>query len=156
MEPVMTPKQHQKEEKAEHEQEHEHMKRHQNPRCFKWEAWRASLSNKDKQSQQCCQASGREVRIIHLQEGECRRIFYVGKGQGDRIDKHEKEAGRSYLENAKLRVIREIWAAGGKVVKKKVFETAIEQDANKYEQQLIAQCNKHYLVNRTKGSGPAF
>jgi hypothetical protein len=63
MEPVKTPKQRQREKKADHEQEyeHEHMKRHHHPRCFKWEAWRASLRSKDKESYQYCQAIGREV-----------------------------------------------------------------------------------------------
>ena len=65
MEPGKTPKQRQREEEAEHEQEQEHMKGHTNPRCLKWEAWRASLRSKDKESLQCCQAIGREVRILH-------------------------------------------------------------------------------------------
>jgi hypothetical protein len=68
MEPVKTPKQRQREEEADHEQEHEDMKGHKNPRCLKWEAWRASLRSKDKQSLQCCQAIGREVRIVHHHE----------------------------------------------------------------------------------------
>jgi hypothetical protein len=35
MEPIKTPKQHQREEEADHEQEHEHMMGHKNPRCLK-------------------------------------------------------------------------------------------------------------------------
>jgi hypothetical protein len=93
-------------------------------------------------------------------------IFYVGKGQGDRIDQHEKEARRyqdapnetRYLpqESTKVRMIREIWKAGGKIVKTKVFETDSEQEANDYEQQFIAQCDKRSLTNQTKGGGPLF
>lgn len=72
MEPVKTPKQRQREQEADHEQEHkhEHMKRHQNPRCFKWEAWRSSLRSKDKESHQGCQARGSKVRIIHYRVGQ--------------------------------------------------------------------------------------
>lgn len=93
------------------------------------------------------------------------RVFYVGKGQGDRIHQHEKEARQycnpqaiRYLpkESAKVRVIKEIWASGGKVVKAKVFETDEEEEANAYEKQFIAQCDKRYLTNLTKGGGPQF
>jgi hypothetical protein len=35
MEPVMTPKQHQREQEANHEQKHEHMKHYTDPRCKK-------------------------------------------------------------------------------------------------------------------------
>jgi hypothetical protein len=60
LEPFQTPEPRQSEEEADHKQEHEHehMKRHQNPRCFKWEAWRSSLRSKDAESHQGCQASG--------------------------------------------------------------------------------------------------
>jgi hypothetical protein len=68
MEPVKTPKQRQREEEANHEQELEHIKGHTHSRCFKWEALRSSLRSKDKESHQCCQAIGREVRIVHHHE----------------------------------------------------------------------------------------
>ncbi len=88
------------------------------------------------------------------------RIFYVGKGQGDRILQHEKEARQYYhtqqQESAKVRVIREIWASGGQVVKTKVLETENEEEAYEYEKQYIAQCDPSSLTNRTKGGGPQF
>jgi len=94
------------------------------------------------------------------------RVFYVGKGQGDRIDQHEKEAAQyhyypeatKYLpkESPKVSVIREIWDSGGKVVKAKVFETDDEQEANEYEKRFIAQYDEQFLTNRTKGGGPQF
>jgi len=79
MEPVKTPKQHQREKEADHEQEHTHvrMKRHQNPRCLKCEAWRSSLRSKEKERLPCCQAIGRKVRIIHHREGQCPSIRLV-------------------------------------------------------------------------------
>ena len=63
MKPAKTPEPRHGEKEADHEQEH--MKRPQNPRCLKWEAWRSSLRSKDKESQESCQAIGREIRIIH-------------------------------------------------------------------------------------------
>lgn len=68
MEPVKTPQQRQREEEANYEQELEHIKGHTHSRCLKWEAWRSSLRSKDKESHQCCQAIGREVRIVHHHE----------------------------------------------------------------------------------------
>ncbi len=68
MEPVKTPKQRQGEEEVNHEQELEHIKGHTHSHCLKWEAWRCSLRSKDKESHQCCQAIGREVRIVHHHE----------------------------------------------------------------------------------------
>src|SRR5215469_4445828 len=46
------------------------MKRHQNPRCLKWEAWRSSLRSKDKESHKGCQARGSKVCIIHYRVGQ--------------------------------------------------------------------------------------
>src|SRR5712691_1550188 len=43
MEPIKTPKQHQKEDEKENEQEQEHMKGHKDPRCLKWGEGRAPL-----------------------------------------------------------------------------------------------------------------
>jgi hypothetical protein len=93
------------------------------------------------------------------------RIFYVGKGQGDRMHQHEKEARRYHYpqmahyfpeEGDKIRVILEIWASGGQVVKTKVFETDNEEEANEHEKLFIAQCDPRTLTNRTKGGGPLF
>lgn len=71
-------------------------------------------------------------------------VFYVGKGQGDRIDQHEFHA--KYLDEAiekyrlnprKCAEIRKIWDNGGRVVKSIVYETPIEEDAYVYEWVLI-------------------
>jgi hypothetical protein len=70
-------------------------------------------------------------------------VFYVGKGQKDRINDHEKQALRSTYRNdigvnqRKCNVIREIHAQGQQIVKTKVFETPVEQDAYIYEWALI-------------------
>ena len=79
MEPVLTPQQRQREQEANHEQEHEHehMKRHQKPRCLKWGGGRAPFSRKDKRVERDCQASGREVRIVHHRESLYLRHDYL-------------------------------------------------------------------------------
>ena len=81
-------------------------------------------------------------------------VFYVGKGSLrkagrryiDRIDEHEKQAMlpwskiKGWGRNVeKYRVIQEIWAQGGEVVKQKVFETTVERDAYLYERHLILE-----------------
>jgi hypothetical protein len=66
-------------------------------------------------------------------------IFYVGKGTGNRIDFHE-EVGRGMHFDAnqqKCAIIREIQVQGKQVVKRKVYETDVEQDAYLYEWILI-------------------
>jgi hypothetical protein len=65
----MTPKPGQRKDDEEYEQEHVNLKGHNDPRCQKWGACRALVSSKDKECQACCQANGREVRIIHYREG---------------------------------------------------------------------------------------
>jgi hypothetical protein len=65
------------------------------------------------------------------------RIFYVGKGTGDRILEHEAEA-RKGGTSRKCEIIREIWARGERVEKAKLafFNTADEALA--YESSLIS------------------
>jgi hypothetical protein len=63
-------------------------------------------------------------------------VFYVGKGTSNRINEHEGEASKGGISQ-KCKIIREIWAQGYQVVKRKVYETNIEQDAFLYEWVLI-------------------
>jgi hypothetical protein len=63
-------------------------------------------------------------------------VFYVGKGVRRRINAHESEA-RLGKQSYKCDIIRDIWAHGEQVVKRKVFETPIEQDAYIYEWVLV-------------------
>jgi len=47
------------------------------------------------------------------------RVFYVGKGTGKRIHRHEAEAKSGKTRNSfKVRIIKKIWAAGQEVDKK--------------------------------------
>lgn len=77
-------------------------------------------------------------------------VFYVGKGTGDRIDYHEKEA-KEGIRSQKCKIIRQIWKNGGQVEKEKVYETLVERDALIYEWVLI---NIVYGLDRLANSSP--
>jgi hypothetical protein len=67
------------------------------------------------------------------------RCFYVGKGQGNRIHDHEREAKGLMKEYNpyKCNVIRKIWAKGEQIQKIKLAHFLIEEDAFAYETALI-------------------
>lgn len=73
-------------------------------------------------------------------------VFYVGKGKGARINFHEKEARRG-VQSAKCDAIREIWAAGEEVVKRKVRENLTDQEALDLEAERIQFYGKNLLTN---------
>lgn len=66
------------------------------------------------------------------------RVFYVGKGQGDRINQHEREARKSKTHNSyKCNVIRKIWRDGGQVVRTILAYFETHEEACMYEIGLI-------------------
>lgn len=84
------------------------------------------------------------------------KTFYIGKGQGNRIDNHEKEAVESskvvYKNHAKCEVIRKIWQEGGEVQKTILFRTNNEKEALMYEWALINMtCISSELTNVRPG-----
>lgn len=78
------------------------------------------------------------------------KIFYVGKGCGQRVFDHEKEARRG-CECHKCRKIRKIWRNGGQIHKYYVFETDDEEAAYKHEEDLIADIGMKNLCNKRIG-----
>jgi hypothetical protein len=79
-------------------------------------------------------------------------VFYVGKGKNYRIDDHEREARNNKSSNDhKIRTIRKIWASGGQVVKKKIFETAVEEEAYNKEKEVIKKIGLQNLTNILPG-----
>ena len=64
----MTPKQRQTKKKTDQEQEHIHMNGHNDPRLLEIGRRESSSSSKDTASLPCCQASGRDARILHHRE----------------------------------------------------------------------------------------
>lgn len=78
------------------------------------------------------------------------KAFYVGKGKGPRVFKHEDEA-RSGHKCHKCNVIRKIWRNGGEVQRYIVLTTNDEQEAFAYEQTLIRLFGRSGLANLTDG-----
>lgn len=81
--------------------------------------------------------------------------FYVGKGKGNRVRAHEREA-RSGHRCHKCNVIRKIWKSGGVVQRYIMFTTEIEREALAYEQTLIAQFDLSTLTNKTSGGEESY
>lgn len=82
------------------------------------------------------------------------KVFYVGKGIGNRINAHEKEALRHPTRSTyKLNTIRKIWANGGQIVKTKLAAFATHEEAIQYEIALIFFMDG--LTNRTNGGDGA-
>ena len=79
-------------------------------------------------------------------------VFYVGKGRGNRINDHERDArfGRMTLN---CRIIRRILAQGEQIVKRKVYENLSEEEAFAHEIQLIAHYGRENLANMKEGGG---
>jgi len=74
--------------------------------------------------------------------------FYIGKGSGNRVQQHEKEA----LSNKDTKVghfIRKMWIDGLQVEREIVAYFAEEDDAYEYERLLIARYPN--LCNTSKG-----
>lgn len=66
------------------------------------------------------------------------KVFYIGKGTGDRINDHERFLNRRAEPNEeKKSIIRAIRAQGKQVLKEKVAEFTNERDAYIYEWALI-------------------
>lgn len=76
-------------------------------------------------------------------------IFYVGKGSGNRIAHHEREA-KAGGKSKKCDRIREIWADGRKVIRREVKRFADEREAYAYEAELIEQMAAQ-LTNQAPG-----
>jgi hypothetical protein len=86
-------------------------------------------------------------------------VFYVGKGKTeekpwqDRINAHEREAMRGH-DCQRHQIIRRIWENGEEVIKRKVFETDVEQDALIYEWVLVNLIyGRENLANMTAAGG---
>lgn len=81
--------------------------------------------------------------------------FYVGKGKGNRIDCHEKEALDGRISR-KCNKIREIKTSGLEILKRKVAMFCEEQAAYDYEEELINNYGLENLTNVLPGGSKAY
>jgi hypothetical protein len=77
-------------------------------------------------------------------------VFYVGKGQGNRINDHERDAKKG-AESLKCDIIRKIWSEGGSVLKQKVAFFDLKNDAYALESLLIDFFGIENLANYADG-----
>lgn len=92
----------------------------------------------------------KQYYVYQLIDPRNNKPFYVGKGQGKRIDAHEKEAKANVI-SPKCNLIREIELEGLKIVKHIVKYFAVEMSAYKYEKRLIKKIGLSNLTNLTQG-----
>lgn len=83
-------------------------------------------------------------------------VFYVGKGQGNRIDQHEKDAiSKAGLNREKESKIREIMESGYNVIKIIVKTFQKEQEAYDFEEEQVIIYGLENLTNMKAGGGTA-
>jgi len=78
------------------------------------------------------------------------KVFYVGKGTGDRIGDHERQAKRG-TNSHKCSVIRKIWKDEGQVLIQKVAFFDNEKDAYRFEIDTITFLGMENLTNKANG-----
>jgi hypothetical protein len=93
------------------------------------------------------EAKDRYVYKLLYPESMGGAVFYIGKGQGKRIDQHEKDAKRGE-QSLKSNIIRSIWDAGEQVVKQFIAKDLSENDALRLEMEIINRYELDRLVNR--------
>jgi hypothetical protein len=75
-------------------------------------------------------------------------VFYVGKGRGDRIQAHERNA-RKGVQSPVCDTIRQIWNDGGSIITSKVCENMSNGEAFLLEDRLIRKYGIANLTNRS-------
>jgi hypothetical protein len=76
--------------------------------------------------------------------------FYIGKGKGARIERHEKKAANG-ANTYTARKIRSIWSGGGEVQRQILWSGLTEQEAFENERFAIATLGRENLTNATDG-----
>lgn len=88
--------------------------------------------------------------VYELVDPRSGKVFYVGKGHGSRMYDHDWEAQRGY-RSRKCQTIRDIWAAGLAVQRRKAAHFSEESDAYAAEADLIRPIGLANLTNVVAG-----
>lgn len=91
--------------------------------------------------------------VYELVDPRSDTVFYVGKGQRNRVDQHEEEARKGAISH-KCNKIRSIWNAGHQIHKRKIALFWNEVAAYKCEADRIDEIGLHNLTNVMSGSIP--
>ena len=94
--------------------------------------------------------------VYHLIDPRNGLVFYVGKGCGDRISSHERDAALlKFLNAGKEETIHQIWGAGLKVQRVIVRRFHSEAMAYAFEKVEIERIGIENLTNISNGGEPA-
>lgn len=88
--------------------------------------------------------------VYDLVDPRTDETFYVGKGQRNRIDHHEREAANG-VKSRKCNRIREIWQSGDRVQKVIVRRFEREDEAYAYEAERVESFGLKFLTNVIPG-----
>ena len=92
--------------------------------------------------------------VYELADPRTDKVFYVGKGSGNRIDQHEREAAQGVCSH-KCNTINNIIQSGAQIIKRKVKMFTCELSAYEYEAELIEHYGLENLTNVDPGGqGP--
>lgn len=90
--------------------------------------------------------------MYQLVDGRDGKPFYVGKGTGNRVDAHEKEAKRFKRSSSKLDKIREILDSGNSVNKQILAMFWCEEAAYEFEKHIIDSVPNLTNISSNKGA----
>ena len=95
----------------------------------------------------------RRFYVYHLIDPRDGQVFYVGKGVGNRVRQHVRNAVRGLIDNApKHKRIIEIIESGHKVVEKVVLAGITEDAAFRIEREMIVEMRENGLTNISGGT----
>lgn len=95
----------------------------------------------------------RRFYVYHLIDPRNGQVFYVGKGVGNRVKQHVRNAVRGVVDNApKHRRIIEIIESGHRVVESVVLANITEEAALRIEREMIADMRESGLTNISGGN----
>lgn len=93
--------------------------------------------------------------VYHLIDPRDASVFYVGKGCGNRVKDHERDASKlRFMNSEKEDVIHQIWDSGAEVQHAIVRRFENESQAYIFEKSEIERIGIENLTNLTNGGEP--